>query len=74
MAKKPDEQFSEKKAQQRFEAALRGALKAPHKPLKEKPKAKKAATAKPGAEGKENPAEAGLMGLGVCARQLILWC
>jgi hypothetical protein len=38
MAKKPDEQFSEKKAQQRFEAALRGALKAPHKPLKESPR------------------------------------
>jgi hypothetical protein len=35
-----DEKYDEKEAQKRFEAALRGA---PHKPLKEKPKAKKAA-------------------------------
>jgi hypothetical protein len=41
MTAKPD-QFSDEEAQERFEAALRGALKAPHKPLKEKPKAKKA--------------------------------
>jgi hypothetical protein len=30
--------YSETEAQQRFEAALRGALKTPAKPLKEKPK------------------------------------
>jgi hypothetical protein len=39
-------EYDEKEAQERFEAALRGALKAPHKPLKakaavKKPKAKK---------------------------------
>jgi hypothetical protein len=34
-------EYSASEAQERFEAALRGALKAPHKPLKEKPKAKK---------------------------------
>jgi hypothetical protein len=45
---KSDEKFSEKEAQERFEAAPRGALKAPHKPLKEKPKAKKAVKKKPG--------------------------
>jgi hypothetical protein len=28
--------MARKKAQERFEAALRGALKTPHKPLKEK--------------------------------------
>jgi hypothetical protein len=37
-----DEKFSEKEAQARFEAALKGAMNAPHNPLKEKPKAKKA--------------------------------
>jgi hypothetical protein len=36
-----NEEFSDQEAQQRFEAALRGALKTPHKPLKEKPKVKK---------------------------------
>jgi hypothetical protein len=41
MSKKTDDQFSEKEAQARFEAALRGGLKTPHKPLKEKPKVKK---------------------------------
>jgi len=43
---KPDEKdkFDQEEAQARFEAALRGALKAPHKPLKEKPKAKKRKT------------------------------
>lgn len=40
--KKRDDEFSEKEAQERFEAALRGGLKAPHKPLKDKPKVKKA--------------------------------
>jgi hypothetical protein len=38
-----NEKFSEKEAQARFEAALRGGLNTPHKPLKEKPKVKKAA-------------------------------
>jgi hypothetical protein len=38
---KPDE-YSAKEAQARFEAALKGALKTPPKPLKDKPKAKKA--------------------------------
>ncbi|WP_187435140.1 hypothetical protein [Bradyrhizobium cytisi] len=41
MAKEP-EKYEEKEAQERFEAALRGALKTPHEPLKEKPKVKKA--------------------------------
>ena len=35
------DQFSEKEAAARFEAALKGAMNTPHKPLKEKPKAKK---------------------------------
>ena len=38
MAKNPPEKYEEKEAQERFEAALRGALKTPHEPLKEKPK------------------------------------
>lgn len=42
MAKKSAEDYSEKEAQARFEAALRGGLSTPHKPLKEKPKVKKA--------------------------------
>jgi hypothetical protein len=46
MPKKPDDEFSEKEAQARFEAALRAGLSAPHKPLKEKPKVKKAAKRK----------------------------
>ena len=41
-APKDSENYTEKEAQERFEAALRGGLKMPHKPLKEKPKAKKA--------------------------------
>jgi hypothetical protein len=45
--KKPADQYDDREAQQRFEAALRGALKAPHKPLKEKPKVKKAAKKAP---------------------------
>jgi hypothetical protein len=45
MSKQPD-QYDEKEAQERFEAALRGGLKTPHKPLKEKPKVKKAAKRK----------------------------
>ena len=40
MAKAPTGQFSEKEMQQRFEAALKGAMNAPHKPLEEKPKAR----------------------------------
>jgi hypothetical protein len=46
MTKNPSEQFDEREAQQRFEAALRGALKTPAKPLKEKPKVRKAKKAK----------------------------
>jgi hypothetical protein len=38
---KNSEQFSEKEAKERFEAALKGAMNTPHKPLSEKPKAKK---------------------------------
>lgn len=34
MGKKPDEEYDEKEAKERFEAALKGALKTPHKPLK----------------------------------------
>ena len=41
MAKSSVDEFSEKEAQERFEAALRGALKTPPKPLKEKPKVKR---------------------------------
>lgn len=41
--------FPEREAQERFEAALRGALKTPHEPLKEKPKVKKAKK-KPGSK------------------------
>lgn len=46
--KKSEPEFSEKEAQERFEAALRGALKTPHEPLKEKPKVKKMAAKKSG--------------------------
>ena len=43
------DEFSEKEAQERFEAAVCGALKAPHKPLKAKTAAKKKkAKKKPG--------------------------
>jgi hypothetical protein len=48
---KAEDQFSEKEATARFEAALKGAMNTPHKPLKEKPKTKKApkkAKKKPG--------------------------
>ncbi len=37
-----NDDYDEKEAQARFEAALKGGLSTPHKPLKEKPKAKKA--------------------------------
>jgi hypothetical protein len=43
MKQKNEDQFSEKEAKERFEAALKSALNTPHKPLKEKPKVKKAA-------------------------------
>jgi hypothetical protein len=43
MAKKTsDDEYNEKEAAARFEAALRGALKTSPKPLKDKPKMKKA--------------------------------
>jgi hypothetical protein len=35
MREKPDQQYSDKEAQERFEAALKSALNTPHKPLKE---------------------------------------
>jgi hypothetical protein len=35
---KKSETFDEKESQKRFEAALKGALNTPHKPLKDKPK------------------------------------
>jgi hypothetical protein len=38
-----DENYSDAEANKRFEAALKGAMNTPHKPLKEKPKVKKAA-------------------------------
>ena len=43
MAAKEKEQYGEKESQERFEAALRGALNTPHTPLKDKPKVRKAA-------------------------------
>jgi len=49
MAKSPTKKgdnYSGVEAQARFEAALRGGLHTPHKPLKEKPKAKKSAKKK----------------------------
>jgi len=36
-----DDSYDTKKSQERFEAALKGALMTPHKPLKEKPPAAK---------------------------------
>jgi hypothetical protein len=44
-AKGPEE-YSEKEAHTRFEAALRGALKTPAKPLEDKPKVKRSAKRK----------------------------
>jgi hypothetical protein len=35
---KPTDQYSTKEATARFEAEFKGAMNAPHKPLKEKPK------------------------------------
>jgi hypothetical protein len=40
---KDSEKFDEKEATARFQAVLKSALNTPHKPLKEKPKVKKAA-------------------------------
>lgn len=48
MTKEKNDHFSEKEAQERFDAALRGALKTPHEPLKEKPKLREQAKKKPG--------------------------
>ncbi|UPJ55013.1 hypothetical protein [Bradyrhizobium sp. 192] len=45
---KAEQEYDEKEAQARFEAALRGALKTPAKPLKQKPKVKKAEEKKSG--------------------------
>jgi hypothetical protein len=45
--RKTDDQFNEKEAQERFEAALRAGLKTPHKPLKEKPRVEKAIKKRP---------------------------
>jgi hypothetical protein len=39
--KSSDDQYSDKEAAARFEAALKGALKTSPKPLKDKPKVKK---------------------------------
>jgi hypothetical protein len=39
---KDSDSYSDKEAKARFEAALKGALNTPHKPLKEKPKVEKA--------------------------------
>jgi hypothetical protein len=44
--KERSDQFDEKESQARFEAALRGGLSTPHRPLKEKPKTKKSKKAK----------------------------
>jgi hypothetical protein len=41
-----DEIYDEKEAKERFEAALRAGLKTPPKPLKDKPKVKKAKSKK----------------------------
>jgi hypothetical protein len=44
--KQADESYSQREAQARFEAALKGALNTSPKPLKDKPKVKKKAKAK----------------------------
>ncbi|NOJ44918.1 hypothetical protein [Bradyrhizobium archetypum] len=49
MSDKKDDRLSPEETQARFEAALRGAMKTPHKPLKAKKAAKKnKAKKKPG--------------------------
>jgi hypothetical protein len=40
--RKVEDNYSDKEATARFEAALKSAMTTPHKPLKEKPKVKKA--------------------------------
>jgi len=40
--KRQNESYSGREAQERFEAALKSAMNTPHKPLKDKPKVKKA--------------------------------
>jgi hypothetical protein len=47
MNKKADEQFDEKEARARFEAALKSALNTPPKPLKEKLKKREASKPAP---------------------------
>lgn len=42
-SKNSEDQFSDKEAKERFETMFNSAMNAPHKPLKEKPKAEKAA-------------------------------
>jgi hypothetical protein len=42
----PNKSYSKKEAQASFEAALKGAMNTPHKPLSKKPKAKKVAKKK----------------------------
>jgi hypothetical protein len=46
MGKNDQGNYTDKEAQERFEAALRGALKTSPQPLKDKPKAKKKRPAK----------------------------
>ena len=55
MNKLKSDEYDEKEAQERFEAALRGGLKMPHKPLKEKPKAKAVKKAKKKPQSKGHP-------------------
>jgi hypothetical protein len=43
MRVKSSDEFNEKEAKERFEAALKSAMNTPHEPLKEKPKVKKGA-------------------------------
>jgi hypothetical protein len=45
-SKKSEDQFDEVEARRRFDAALKGAMNTPHKPLKEKPKVRKVAKKK----------------------------
>jgi hypothetical protein len=47
-SKKSDEKYSAKEARERFEAALRGARVAGHKPMKPSPAKKAKAKKKPG--------------------------
>ena len=46
MAKRSQDQFDKKEAQERFEAALKSAFNTPHKPLKERPRVRKKAKKK----------------------------